>query len=259
MTFLGMKITILTFCDISSFTVPLALLISCTINFDQVTCMVRLVPVLKNCELSEPQKLLTPSLKTIWSNPLFRMPVPPRHPLRIPPAHCIDFCSPFTSCLALAKRANGKWTARVPAAWILHVLFMRAGLSPSHSIWKNKLWPERNSHGCPLWHFHFTRWCAPILPELGVIRVMLEWGEMTWLFCMSIFSRDTSALFPMVCFDMDEQLGRISAYNEQQSSAQKPHLMLHPYKSNRLWFVYYFYSWIKVFFTMHSGIFLEVV
>lgn len=30
---------------------------------------------------SEPQKLLTSSLKTIWSNPPFRMAVSPRHPL----------------------------------------------------------------------------------------------------------------------------------------------------------------------------------
>ncbi len=32
----------------------------------------------------------------------------------------------------------------------------------SHSIWKDKLGPERDSHGCPPWHFCFTRRRAPV-------------------------------------------------------------------------------------------------
>lgn len=90
---------------------------------------------------------------------------------------------PFTSSLALAKRANGKWTAQVPTAQTAHVLFMSTGLS-CHTPY------ERTSSGLSetptaVLHdiFCFTRRCAPILPGSGVIIVMAKRDGIAWLCC----------------------------------------------------------------------------
>lgn len=53
----------------------------------------------------------------------------------------------------------------------------------SHSIWKDKLGPERDSHGCPPWHFCFTRRRAPVLPGPGVIIVIAKQDGKTQLRC----------------------------------------------------------------------------
>lgn len=85
-----------------------------------------------------------------------------------------------SSSMALAKRANGKWTAGAPAALSAHVLFMSRGRrdAPRHTpCQKHTLpcaleplttFPPQKTSAYPLkppWHFHLTCRCAPILPS----------------------------------------------------------------------------------------------
>lgn len=84
-----------------------------------------------------------------------------------------------SSSMALAKRANGKWTTGAPAALSAHVLFMSRGRrdAPRHTpCQKHTLscTPEplttlplqTTSYTLkPPWHFHFMCCCAPIPPS----------------------------------------------------------------------------------------------
>lgn len=93
-----------------------------------------------------------------------------------------------SSTMALAKRANGKWTVGAPAALSAHVLFMSRGRcdAPRHTpcqkhtlpyaqkplttlFLQTSLWPLKL-----LWHFHFMCCFAVILPSKEVIIVRVS-------------------------------------------------------------------------------------
>lgn len=84
-----------------------------------------------------------------------------------------------SSSMALAKRANGKWTAGAPVALSAHVLFMSRGRrdAPRHTPCQKHTLPcapkplstlplQTSSYPLkPLWHFHFMCRSAPTLPS----------------------------------------------------------------------------------------------